>query len=95
MVDLPSWQTSGHMAQRFHPVVEHASDDYTIAPTIEAPTEIVEDMRCRAPPAGGELDMEGPDAAREIIPLPRARALRAVGHHLDRPLDQLGVPLAL
>jgi len=95
MVDLPSWQTSGHMAQRFHPVVEHASDDYAIAPIIEAPAEIVENMRCGTPPAGGELDMEGPDAVCKIIPLARARTLQVIGDHLDRPLNQLGIPLAL
>jgi hypothetical protein len=32
------------MAQRFHPIVEHANDDYTIAPIIEVPAEVVDNM---------------------------------------------------
>jgi hypothetical protein len=83
------------MAQRFHPVVENASDDYTFVPVIDGPAEVVENMRGRPTTARSELDMNGPDAGCEVVSLTRARTFRIFRDHLDRALDQLAVPPAL
>jgi hypothetical protein len=39
--------------------------------------------------------MKGPDPACEVISLARARTLRFLGDHPDRPLDKLAVPPSL
>ena len=83
------------MAQRFHPIVEHANDDYTIAPIIEAPAEVVDNMRGRATAARGEFDVKGPEAACEVISLTRPRTFGVLGGHPDRPADKGAVPPAL
>jgi hypothetical protein len=83
------------MAQRFHPVVENASDECTFVPVIEGPVEVVENMRARPATARSELDMKGPDPACEVISLARARTLRFLGDHPGRPLDKLAVPPSL
>jgi hypothetical protein len=83
------------MAQRFHPVVEHTSDDYAFAPVIEGSAEVIENMRGRPATARREFDMKGSDPACEVISLARARTLRFLGDHPDRPLDKLAVPPSL
>jgi hypothetical protein len=83
------------MAQRFHPIVEHANDDYTIAPIIEVPAEVVDNMRGRATAPRGEFDVKGPEAACEVISLTRPRTFGFLGCHLDRPVDKDAVPPAL
>jgi hypothetical protein len=83
------------MAQRFHPVVEHTSDDYAFAPVIEGSAEVVENMRGRPATARREFDMKGSDPACEVISLARARTLRFLGDNPDRPLDKLAVPPSL
>ena len=83
------------MAQRFHPIVEHANDDYTIAPIIEMPAEVVDNMRGRATAARSELNMKGPEAACEVISLTRPRTFGVLGGHPDRPVDKGAVPPAL
>jgi hypothetical protein len=57
------------MAERLHPIVEHANDDHPVAAIIEAPAKVVYDMRCRPGAARSELDMKGPEAAGEVISL--------------------------
>jgi hypothetical protein len=83
------------MAQRFHPVMEHASDDHPFVPLGELPANVVENMRGRPTTARRELDMKGPDAGCELIPLTRAGTFRVLGDHSDCPRDQLAVPPAL
>jgi hypothetical protein len=95
MTDLPLRQIPGQVAQRLHPVVEHARDNQPRAPVIEISAQIVQNMRCSAPPACGKLDMEGSNATREVVSLTRPRAQRVLGNHLYRPLDERGVQPAL
>lgn len=83
------------MAQRFHPIVEHANDDYSVAPIIEVPAEVVDNMRGRATATRSEFDMKRPEAACELISLTRPRTFRVLGDHPDRPVDKHAVPLAL
>ena len=83
------------MAQRFHPIVEHANDDNAVAPIIEAPAEVVDSMRGRATAARGEFDVKGPEAACEVISLTRPRTFGVLGGHPDRPADKGAVPPAL
>ena len=83
------------MAQRLHPIVKHADDDYTVAPIIEAPAEVVDDMRGRPTAARSELDMKGPEAACKLISLTRPGTFRVLGDHPDRPVDKRAVPPAL
>ena len=83
------------MAQRFHPIVEHANDDHAVAPIIEVPAEVVDNMRGRPTTARSELDMKGPEAACEVIPLTRPGTFRVLGDHPDRPVDKRAVPPAL
>jgi hypothetical protein len=52
------------MAQRLHPIVEHTSDDHTLAPVIEVFPDIVKNMRGGSSTARGEFDMERAYAAR-------------------------------
>src|SRR5437016_12657953 len=98
---LPSWlrfrsrQLPGHMAQRFHPIVEHANDDNAVAPIIEAPAEVVDNMRSGTTAARSELHMKGPETACEVISLTRPRTLGVLGGHPDRPVDKGAVPPAL
>jgi hypothetical protein len=75
--------------------MEHANDDCAVAPVIEAPAEVVQNMRGRPATAGRELDMKGPDAVREVIPVARPRTFRVLGDHPDRSLDKLAIPPAL
>jgi len=83
------------MAHRFHSVMKHAGDDHTFAPVIEAPAEVVENMRGRPTTARSELDMKRPDAVCEVISLTRPRTFRVLGDHPDRSLGKLAVPPAL
>jgi hypothetical protein len=83
------------MAQRFHPIVEHANDDNAVAPIIEAPAQIVDNMRSGTTAARSEFDMKGPEAVGEVISLTRPRTFRALGDHPDRPVDKRAVPPAL
>ena len=83
------------MAQRFHPIVEHPNDDYAVAPIIEVPAEVVDNVRGRPTAARSELDMKGPEAACEVISLTRPRTFRVLGGHPDRPVDKGAVPPAL
>src|SRR6266851_7542463 len=89
-----SRQTPGKMAQRFHTVMKHASDDHSITPIIEVPAEVVDNMRGRPTAARGELDMKGPEALCEVIPLTRPRTFWVLGNHSDRPVDKRAVPPA-
>jgi hypothetical protein len=83
------------MAQRFHPIVEHANDDYAIVPIIETPADIVKNMRCRPPTARSELGVEGSHTPCEVISLTRSRTFRVLGNHPDRPVDERAIPPAL
>jgi hypothetical protein len=75
--------------------MKHASDDHSIGPIIEVPAEVVDNMRGRPTAARGELDMKGPEALCEVIPLTRPRTFRVLGDHPDRPVDKRAVPPAL
>jgi hypothetical protein len=75
--------------------VEHANDDYAVAPIIEAPAEVVDNMRGRPTTARSELDMKGPETACKLIPLTRPRTFRVFGDHPYRPVDKRAVPPAL
>ena len=83
------------MAQRFHPIEEHANDDYAIASIIEVPAKVVDNMRGRPAVAHSELDMKGPDAACEVISSTRPRTFRVLGDHPDRPVDKRAIPPTL
>jgi hypothetical protein len=83
------------MAQRFHPIMEHTNDDYTVAPIIEVPAEVVDNMRSGTTATRSELHMKGPEAACEVISLTRPRTFRVLGDHPDRPVDKRAVPPAL
>jgi hypothetical protein len=75
--------------------MEHANDDDAVAPVIEAPAEVVQNMRGRPATARSEFDMKGSDAVREVISITRPRTFRVLGDHPDRSLDKLAVPAAL
>jgi len=75
--------------------VQHAGDDQPLAPVIEIPAEIVQNMRCGPSPACGTLDMERADPVRQLVSLTRPGAFRVLGNHPDRPLDERGVAPAL
>src|SRR5262245_14858229 len=92
---LMSRQLSGQMAQRFHPIVEHANDDNAVTPIIEAPAEVVDNMRGGTLAARGEFHMEGSEPACEVISLTRPRTFRILGDHPERPVDKRAVPPAL
>ena len=83
------------MAQRFHPIVEHPNDDYAVAPIIEVPAEVVDNVRGRPTAARRELDMKRPEADCKLISLTRPRTFRSLGDHPDRPVDKRAVPPAL
>jgi hypothetical protein len=75
--------------------MEHANDDYAVAPVIEAPAEVVQNMRGRPTTARGELDMKGSDAVREVISVTRPWTFRVLGDYPDCSLDKLAVPPTL
>ena len=75
------------MAQRFHPVIQHARDDHPFLPLSELAAKVVEDMRGRPATVRSELDMKGPDAGCELISLTRARTFRILGDRSDCPRD--------
>jgi hypothetical protein len=83
------------MAQRFHPIVEHANDDDAIVPIIEVPAEVVDNVRGRPTAARSELDMKGSEADCKVIPLTRPGTFRVLGAHPYRPVDKRAVPPAL
>ncbi len=83
------------MAQRFHTVMKYASDDHSVAPIIEVPAEVVDNMRGRPTAARSELDMKGSEAACEVISLTRPGTFRVLGDHPDRSVDKRAVPPAL
>jgi hypothetical protein len=83
------------MAQGFHPIVEHANDDYAVAPIIELPAEVVDNMRGRPAPARREFDMKGSEAGREVISWTRPQTFGVLGDHPDRPVDKRAVSPAL
>jgi hypothetical protein len=75
--------------------MQHTSDYHAVSAVIKLPAQAIKNMRCRAASARGQLDMEGLHTGSQIVPTARARALRILGDHLDRPLDEPGIPLAL